>query len=126
MSVRSGPFDALCGVFCWVVGVIVVVAELVDGDCVALELVVVVPVEGALEVVVVEEVVLVVVVELEVVVVLVVDFVVVLVVVVGAATWRLTEAECEREPLVPVTVIVNAPAALLVVVTVIVVPSGYS
>jgi len=125
MSVRSGPFDALCRVFCWVVGVIVVVAELVDGDCVALE-VVVVPVEGALEVVVVEEVVLVVVVELEVVVVLVVDLVVVLVVVVGAATWRLTEAECEREPLVPVTVIVNAPAALLVVVTVIVVPSGYS
>ena len=36
MSVRSGPFDALCRVFCWVVGVIVVVAELVDGDCVAL------------------------------------------------------------------------------------------
>lgn len=109
------------------------VVELIDGDCVILGLVVVVvvPVECTLEVVIVEEVVPVDVVELEVVVLLMVDLVVVLVVlvlvvVVEAATWRLTEAECEREPLLPVTMIVNAPAALLVVVTVIVVSSGYA
>jgi hypothetical protein len=107
MSKRLGPLyplEPFCGVFCWFVKGIVAVAEAADDDCVImLELVIVVPVEEALDVVV----------DVPVLIVLV------LVDVVDPATWRMTEEECESEPLVPVTVMLKVPAALAVVVTVI-------